>query len=32
MNAQIEIKEMPKMDLAYVSSIGPQNFENAYEN
>lgn len=30
MNAKIEIKEMPKMDLAYVSSIGPQNLENAY--
>lgn len=30
MNAKIEIKEMPKMDLAYVSSIGPHNLENAY--
>lgn len=30
MNAKIEIKEMPKMDLAYVSSIGPQNLENSY--
>ena len=30
MNAKIEIKEMPKMDLAYVTSIGPQNLENAY--
>lgn len=30
MNANIEIKEIPKMDLAYVSSIGPQNLENAY--
>lgn len=30
MNAKIEIKEMQKMDLAYVSSIGPQNLENAY--
>lgn len=30
MNAKIEIKEMPKMDLAYVSCIGPQNLENAY--
>jgi AraC family transcriptional regulator len=30
MNAKIEIKEMPKMDLAYVSSIGPNNLENAY--
>ncbi len=31
MNAKIEIKEMPKMDLAYVSSIGPQNLESAYQ-
>lgn len=30
MNAKIEIKEMPKMNLAYVSSIGSQNLENAY--
>ncbi|GAF06024.1 AraC family transcriptional regulator [Saccharicrinis fermentans] len=30
MNANIEIKEMPKMELAYVSSIGPQNLEKAY--
>jgi AraC family transcriptional regulator len=30
MNAKIEIKEMPKIDLAYVSSIGPHNLENAY--
>ena len=30
MNAKIEIIEMPKMDLAYVTSIGPQNLENAY--
>jgi len=30
MNAKIEIKEMPKMDLAYKSSIGPQNLENSY--
>jgi len=30
MSANIEIKEMPKMDLAYVSSIGPQNLETAY--
>ncbi|PRX53954.1 AraC family transcriptional regulator [Flagellimonas meridianipacifica] len=30
MNAKIEIKEMPKMDLAFVSSIGPQNLEMAY--
>ena len=31
MNAKIEIKEMPKMDLAYVSSIGSQNLEKAYK-
>ena len=31
MNAKIEIKAMPKMDLAYVSSIGCQNLANAYE-
>ncbi|WP_290508012.1 GyrI-like domain-containing protein [Algoriphagus sp.] len=30
MNAKIDIKEIPKMNLAYVSSIGPQNLENAY--
>ncbi|WPY98347.1 AraC family transcriptional regulator [Christiangramia sp. OXR-203] len=30
MNANIEIKEMPKMELAYVSSIGSQNLETAY--
>lgn len=30
MNAKIEIKEMQKMNLAYVSSIGPQNLESAY--
>lgn len=31
MNATIEIKEMPKMDLAFVSSIGIQNIESAYQ-
>ncbi|MCL6295128.1 AraC family transcriptional regulator [Jejuia spongiicola] len=31
MNAKIEIKKMPKMDLAYVSSIGPQNVADAYQ-
>lgn len=31
MNANIEIKEMPKMNLAYVSSIGPQNLGSAYQ-
>lgn len=31
MNAKIEIKEMPKMDLAYVSCIGTQNLESAYQ-
>lgn len=30
MNAKIEVTEMPKMDLAYVSNIGSQNLENAY--
>lgn len=30
MNAKIEIKEMSKMDLAYVSSIGPHNLEKSY--
>lgn len=30
MNAKIEIREMPKMNLAYVASIGPQNLETAY--
>lgn len=30
MNAKIEIKEIPKMELAYVSSLGPQNLDNAY--
>lgn len=30
MNAKIEIKEISKMDLAYVSSIGAQNLHNAY--
>jgi AraC family transcriptional regulator len=31
MNANIEIKEMPKMDLAYVSCVGPQNMTAAYQ-
>ncbi len=31
MNATIKIKKMPKMELAYVSSIGPQNLETAYQ-
>ena len=30
MNAKIEIEEMQKMDLAYVSSIGSQNLQSAY--
>jgi len=30
MNANIKIKEIPKMELAYVSSIGPQNLGTAY--
>lgn len=29
-HSKIEIKEIPKMDLAYVSCIGSQNLENAY--
>lgn len=32
MNAKIRIKKMPKMNLAYVSSNGPQNLEIAYQN
>lgn len=31
MNAKIEIKELPKLTLAYVSSIGAQNLEKAYK-
>lgn len=31
MNAEIQIIKMPKMDLAYVSSIGSQNLQNAFE-
>ena len=31
MNAKIEIKEMPKMDLAYVTCIGSQNVANAFQ-
>lgn len=31
MKAKIEIMEMPKMELAYVSSMGPQNLEAAYQ-
>ncbi|MGI8598704.1 MAG: AraC family transcriptional regulator [Chitinophagaceae bacterium] len=30
MSANINIMEIPNMDLAYVLSIGPQNVENAY--
>jgi len=30
MNTKIEVKELPKMNLAFVSSIGPQNLEIAY--
>jgi len=30
MNAKIEVKEMSKMELAYVSCIGPQNIEQAF--
>jgi len=32
MNAKIEIKEMPKMDLAYITCFDPQNMPNAYQN
>jgi AraC family transcriptional regulator len=31
MNAKMEIKWMPKMNLAYVSSMGPQNLANAFQ-
>ena len=31
MNAKIEIKEMPKMELAYVTCIGSQNVANAFQ-
>ena len=31
MNAKIEIREMPKMNLAYVSSTGAQNLQNSYQ-
>ncbi|MFS4454742.1 AraC family transcriptional regulator [Maribacter sp. 2304DJ31-5] len=31
MNAKIEIKEMPKMNVAYVSCMGSQNLENAFD-
>lgn len=31
MHAEIKIKEMPTMKLAYVSSIGTQNLANAYQ-
>lgn len=31
MNAKIEIKEMPEMHLAYVSSMGTQNLESAFK-
>lgn len=31
MNAKPEIREVSKMDLAYVSGIGPQNLQAAYE-
>ena len=31
MNAKIEIKEMPKMDLAYVTCVGSQNVANAFQ-
>ncbi|AXT18419.1 helix-turn-helix domain-containing protein [Flavobacteriaceae bacterium AU392] len=31
MNAKIEIKDMPKLQLAYISSVGCQNLESAYQ-
>lgn len=31
MNAKIEVKTMPNMSLAYVSNIGIQNIEDAYQ-
>ncbi len=31
MNAKTEVKTMPNMDLAYVSSIGIQNLEESYQ-
>lgn len=30
MKAKIEIKEMPKLDLAFITQIGPNGMENAY--
>lgn len=30
MNTKIEIKEMPKMEVVYISSVGSQNLGNAY--
>ena len=30
MKAKIEIKEMPKLDLAFITQIGPYGMENAY--
>lgn len=30
MKAIIDVKEMPRMDLAYVYCVGPQNLESAY--
>ncbi len=30
MNSQIEIKELPQIELAFVSLMGPQNLENAF--
>ncbi|MEX0314083.1 MAG: GyrI-like domain-containing protein [Allomuricauda sp.] len=31
MNAKIEVKEMPKMELAYVSTVGPKNLGGAFQ-
>jgi len=31
MNAKVEVKELAQMDLAYVSSMGPQHMESAFQ-
>jgi AraC family transcriptional regulator len=31
MKAKIEIKEMPKLDLAFITQIGPSGMQNAYD-
>lgn len=32
MNTKIELKELPQLQIAFVSSIGPQNLESAFNN